>query len=100
MVASEHYQEIIQLIEKFKGLAYPDRELTKNLLKRLRLYDIVDLEFALNKKIPRERLAAVNMIEKYLEDLCSENHAKFAEAKETLRQIYYKVYEMEEEGSL
>lgn len=100
MLPHEKKQEILDQITQFKALSYPDRDLTRQLMKNLRIYDIVDLEFALNKVIPKERLAALKMVERYLTALLSEKEAEWAEAKDTLKQIYYQVREMDEEGFL
>ena len=100
MLPSVDESQILADIAAIKALSYPDRNLTKKLLSALGLYDIVDLEISLNKVPPRERLAALRMIERYLDGLLSGDEYKWADAKDSLKQIYYKVDEMEEEGFL
>ncbi|MHA1619491.1 MAG: hypothetical protein ACTSVZ_09425 [Promethearchaeota archaeon] len=100
MLPNMDKSQILADIEAFKALGYPDRNLTKKILTSLGLYDIVDLEFCMNKVPPRERLAAMKMVERYLDKLISGDEHQWADAKDTLKQTYYKVEEMEEEGSL
>jgi hypothetical protein len=90
--------ELLVLIENFKKLEWPDQNLTEKILDMLGIHDIVELGFCLNKRIPRERLAAMNMVERHLEDLTNGDHKRWADAKDTLRQLYYKVYETDEEA--
>ncbi|RLI60780.1 MAG: hypothetical protein DRO88_13890 [Promethearchaeia archaeon] len=91
---------VLTKIAQFKALTYPDRDLTREILQILGIYDIVDLEFSLNKVPPQERLAAIKMVEKHLDDLLSGDEKKWAEAKDNLKQFYFQIDEMDEEGYL
>lgn len=91
---------VMAKIEKFKELSYPNRNLTREILQMLGIYDIVDLEISLNKVQPRERMATMRMLEKYLEDLLSGDARRWNEAKAELRDIFFQIDEMDEEGYL
>ncbi len=83
-----------------KEMEWPDDDLIENIMKSLGIHDIVEFEFCLKNRIQRERNAAIKMLEKYFDDLTNSDHTKWAEAKDTLKQIYYKVEQMDEEGFL
>ena len=87
-------------IKKFKELEKPDDELVKNILSTLGIYDIVDLEICLNIHIKRERDATMKMLERYLDDLISGDPERWADAKDSLTQIYYEVATTDEEAML
>ena len=97
---SQEKEDLQKLISKFKILTWPNQSLTKEIMELLGLYEIVDLEFTLNSRDPRERLAGMKMIERYLVDLISGVAERYNEAKDTLQQIYYKVSETDEEAIL
>ena len=87
-------------IIKFKELEKPDDDLVRNILSTLGIYDIVDLEVCLNIHIKRERDATMKMLERYLDDLISGDPKRWAEAKDTLTQIYYEIATTDEEAML
>ena len=87
-------------IEKFKQLDWPDDDLIRHILETLGIFDLVELEFTLKKLDKRERNAAMKMIERHLDDLLSGDEIKWADAKDTLKQIYYTVQQMDEEAFL
>ncbi|WP_457556738.1 hypothetical protein [Candidatus Harpocratesius sp.] len=93
-------EAIIAKIAQFKKLSYPDRDLTRDILQSIGIYDLVDLEICLNKVPPRERLAAMKMLEKHLDALLSGDEQQWQEAKDSLKQYYYQIDEMDEEGYL
>ncbi len=66
----------------------------------LGILDNVELEFCLKNRIKREREAAIKMLEKYLDDLTSGDSVRWAEAKDTLMQMYYVVEQIDEEATL
>ncbi len=82
-------------ILKFKALTWPDRDLVKIFMDSLGIIDIVELEFCLNSRIKRERDAAMKMVKRYLDDLSSGEAIRWADAKDSLHQIYYKVDEID-----
>ncbi len=84
----------------FKTLEWPDDKLIRKIMEKLGIYDIVELEFILNRLDKPERNAAMTMIERHLPDLTSGDEAKWADAKDTLKQLYYTVPEMDEEAFL
>jgi hypothetical protein len=91
---------LADLREQFKQIEWPDRKLVQSILEMLGIFDLIELDFTLNSLDKRERLAAMKMIERNLDDLTSGNLARWADAKDTLKQIYYKVEEIDEEGFL
>ena len=93
-------ETLSQQIQKFKALTWPDRDLVKSFMESLGIHEIVELEFCLNLKIKKERDAAMKMIERYLADLSCGDATRWADAKDSLNQIYYKVAETDEEGFL
>ncbi len=93
-------KEIIKKIQKYRALDWPDDELIENILSELGILDNVELEFCLKNRIKREREAAIKMLEKYLDDLTSGDSTKWADAKDTLMQIYYVVEQIDEEATL
>jgi len=92
--------EIKVLINKFKQQTMPDTELTEAILTRLKIYDIVELGFCMNRFQKNERDAALAMVEKYLPDLLSGDPKRFESAKNILAEIYYKVQLTDEEAWL
>ena len=100
IVPTPDVKTLTTLMEKFKQIDWPDSKLARTVLEMLGIFDIVELEFTLNSLDKRERLAAMKMIERNFEDLTSGNLARWADAKDTLQQIYYKVEETDEEGFL
>ena len=87
-------------IKRFKELERPDDELVKDILTTLGIYDIVDLEICLNIHIKRERDATMKMLERYLDGLISGDPKRWADAKDSLTQIYYEVATTDEEAML
>ena len=84
-------QKIMDMIEQFRNLENTDPRLTQSILETLGLLEIIDLQFALNKSVKRERDAAMAMIEKYLPKLLSGNLLEYGQAKLELKHIYYDV---------
>ena len=54
----------------------------------------------LNIHIKRERDATMKMLEKYLDDLISGDPKRWADAKDSLNQIYYEIATTDEEAML
>ena len=100
MIPCPDQKSLANQIDRFKALTWPDRALVENILVSLGIHDIVELEFCLNLHAKRERDAAMKMVERYLEDLSSGDATRWADAKDSLHQIYYKVAETDEEGFL
>ena len=100
MIPNIDVNKIKEDIKRFKELEQPDDGLVKNILSTLGIYDIVDLEICLNKHIKRERDGTMKMLERYLDDLTSGDLERWAEAKDTLTQIYYEVVTTDEEAFL
>lgn len=99
-LTTEQLKTLKKDIQVFKEQEWPDKNLIRRILETLGIYDIVELEFTLKKLDQRERNAAMKMIERHLEDLLSGDEARWADAKDTLNQIYYTVPEMDEEAFL
>lgn len=78
----------------------PDTELTEIILSNLKIYDIVELGFCMNRFQKNERDAALGMVEKYLPDLISGDAMRYQKAKELLAEMYYKVNLTDEEAWL
>ncbi len=93
-------EKLYKLIEEYKELNMPDRKLTKKIMQMLRIYEIVELEFTLNSYEKDERLAAMRMIEKHLDDLLSNNAERWKAAKNELAELYYEVASSDEEALL
>ena len=93
-------KQLSELIQKFKALEMPDHKLTQKILQMLGIYDIVELEFTMNSYHDGERLAAMKMIEKYLDQLTSEDHEMWKSGKKELAEIYYQVASSDEEALL
>ena len=100
IVPTPDLKTLTTLMEEFKQIEWPDGKLVKSMLEMLGIYDLVELEVTLNSLDKRERLAAMKMIERNLGDLTSGTLARWADAKDTLQQVYYKVEEIDEEGFL
>ena len=100
MIPNIDINKIKEDIKRFKELERPDDELVKNILSTLGIYDIVDLEVCLNIHIKRERDASMKMLERYLDDLISGDPERWADAKDTLTQIYYEGATTDEEAFL
>lgn len=84
-------QKVMEMIKEFRKLDIVDPRLTQSILESLGLLEIIDLQFALNKSVKRERDAAMDMIEKYLPKLLSGNLLEYGQAKLELKHIYYDV---------
>ncbi|UYP48263.1 hypothetical protein NEF87_004548 [Candidatus Lokiarchaeum ossiferum] len=91
---------IKQNIQKYRSLDWPDDDLIEKVMMDLGIHDNVEFEFCLKNRIKREREAAIKMLEKYLDDLTSGDATLWTEAKDTLKQIYYKIAEIDEEAML
>ena len=100
MIPNIDANKIKEEIKRFKELERPDDKLVRNILSTLGIYDIVDLEICLNIHIKRERDATMKMLERYLEDLISGDPKRWADAKDSLTQIYYEVATTDEEAML
>lgn len=100
MIPNIDVNKIKEDIKRFKELERPDDELVRNILSTLGIYDIVDLEVCLNIHIKRERDATMKMLERYLDDLISGDPERWADAKDSLTQIYYEVATTDEEAML
>ncbi|MHA1766238.1 MAG: hypothetical protein ACTSWX_01690 [Promethearchaeota archaeon] len=100
MIPNVNVELLRENIKKFKELEHPDADLVRNILTSLGIYDIVELEVCLNLHIKRERDAAMKMLERHLDDLISGDHERWADAKDTLMQIYYQVESSDEEALL
>ena len=100
MIPNIDVNKIKENIKRFKELERPDDELVKNILSTLAIYDIVDLEICLNIHIKRERDATMKMLERYLDDLISGDPERWADAKDSLTQIYYEVATTDGEAML
>ena len=92
--------KIKENIKRFKESERPNDEFVKNILSTLAIYDIVDLEICLNVHIKRERDATMKMLERYLDDLISGDPERWADAKDSLTQIYYEVATTDGEAML
>ena len=93
-------ETLARQIKRFKALTWPDRDLVEKFMLSLGIHDIVELEFCLNLQFKRERDSAMKMVERYLTDLSSGDATRWADAKDSLHPIYYKVAETDEEGFL
>ena len=100
MIPNIDINKLKEDIKKFKELERPDDELVTNILSSLGIHDIIDLEVCLNIQIKRERNATMKMLERYLNDLISGDPERWADAKDTLTQIYYEVATTDEEAIL
>ena len=100
MIPNINVNKIEEDIKRFKELEQPNDKLVRNILSNLGIYDIVDLEICLNIHIKRERDATMKMLERYLEDLISGDPKRWADAKDSLTQIYYEVATTDEEAML
>ncbi len=100
MIPTPDKEKIIQKIQKYRSLDWPDDDLIQEVMSDLGILDNVDLEFCLKNRIKREREAAIKMLEKYLDDLTSGDSVRWAEAKDTLMQMYYVVEQIDEEATL
>ena len=100
MIPNIDVNKIKEEIKRFKELEQPDDKIVRNILSTLGIYDIVDLEICLNIHIKRERNATMKMLEKYLDDLISGDPKRWADAKDSLTQIYYEVATTDEEAML
>ena len=100
MIPNIDVNKIKEFIKQFKELERPNDELVKNILSTLGIYDIVDLEVCLNIQIKRERDATMKMLERYLDDLISGDPKRWADAKDSLTQIYYEIATTDEEAML
>ena len=100
MIPNIDVNKIKEEIKRFKELELPDDKIVRNILSTLGIYDIVDLEICLNIHIKRERDATMKMLERYLEDLISGDPKRWADAKDSLSQIYYEVATTDEEAML
>jgi len=78
----------------------PDTLLTEAILTRLKIYDIVELSFCMNRFQKNERDAALDMVKKYLPDLTSDDPIRFQKAKDLLAEFYYKTSVSDEEAWL
>ena len=100
MIPNIDINKLKEDIKKFKELEKPDDELVRDILSTLGIYDIVDLEICLNIHVKRERDATMKMLERYLDDLISGDLKRWADAKDSLTQIYYEVATTDEEAML
>ena len=100
MIPNIDVNKIKEEIKRFKELEQPDDKIVRNILSTLGIYDIVDLEICLNIHIKRERDATMKMLERYLDDLISGDPKRWADAKDSLTQIYYEVATTDEEAML
>ena len=100
MIPNINISKLKEDIKRFKELELPDDGLVKDILSTLGIYDIVDLEICLNIHIKRERNATMKMLERYLDDLISGDPKRWADAKDSLTQIYYEVATTDEEAML
>jgi hypothetical protein len=90
--------ELWNLIDQFKKLTMPDLTLTKKILMMLKIHELVELEFCLNRYQKQERDAAMVMVERYIPDLLSEDPEKYVSAKEELAEIYHLIRLQDEEA--
>jgi len=81
-------------------LTWPDTNLVEKILTILGIHDNVELEFCLNSRIREERLATMQMVERFLPDLTSGDPKRWTQAKTDLKEIYYKVPSSDEEALL
>ncbi len=100
MIPTPDKQKIVQKIQKYRSLDWPDDTLLESIMEDLGILENVEFEFCLKNRIKREREAAIKMLEKHLDDLTSGDSTRWADAKDTLMQIYYVVEQIDEEATL
>ena len=93
-------QKIDAYVEQYNILTMPDHDLTEKYLEELKIHSIIDLEITLNSYSHDERLAAIKMVGRYMDDLLSGDFEKWKAARDELAEIYYKVSETDEEAIL
>jgi hypothetical protein len=93
-------EELHKNIQKFYRLQMPDQTLSEWILTSLGIYDIVELGFCMNRYQKSERDAAMRMVEKYIEDLTSDESDRSQKAKKELTEIYHTIVSSDEEAIL
>lgn len=97
---SQLFEELHKNIQKFHQLQMPDQALTEWILTTLGIYDIVELGFSMNRYQKSERDAAMQMVERYIEDLVSGEIDRIQKAKNDLSEIYHSIVSSDEEAML
>ena len=91
---------LTRLIERFYALAMPDQKLVEEIMIKLGIHEIVDLEMALNRYQKPERDATMKLLERYIPDLASQEEIRWEKAKQVLHDIFYPIFSSDEEAIL
>lgn len=89
---------IDELIADFKAQEAPDPALVDEILLALGVPGFLELGFALNKPNKRERMAAMDLVERYLPGLLSNGENERLAARKELDSFFYDVPQLDEDA--
>ena len=96
--SDERQVRIESLIADFKASETPDPALVDEILVALGIPGFLELGFALNKPNNRERMAAMDLVERYLPGLLSTGEDERRAARKELDSFFYDVPQLDEDA--